>query len=120
MSTVTMPRVLDAGVYASTVSVAREPIDYRGRRRASFAVSVRRNTAVLRSIPRPSLPSISLRAVAVALLFFSAAASLSVGLIVLGWSGVDVIVNAGPLALIAAGGAAFAAMIIAINLREEN
>lgn len=120
MSTATMPRVLDTGAYVYAASATREPAGYRGRRRASFTVAVRRNTAALRSIPRPSLSSISLRAVAVALLFFSAAASLTTGIIVLGWSGVDVVVNAGPIALIAAGGAAFSAMIIAINIREES
>lgn len=104
-STVVMPRTLDAPLISETQT---QSIRYAASHRAGF------------HLPRISLPRvrISLRAIAVALLFFSAASSLSVGLIVLGWSGIDVIANAGPLALIAAGGAAFAAMIIAINVRE--
>jgi hypothetical protein len=104
MTTATMPRTLDAPLLPT--QEIENSIRYVAAHRAPFTIS----------IPRPS---ISLRAVAIALLFFSAATSLTVGVIVLSWSGVDVIVNAGPIALIAAGGAAFAAMLIAINVREK-
>jgi hypothetical protein len=105
MTTATMPRTLDAPLITDTQT---QSIRYVASHRAGFR------------LPRISFPRVSLRAVAIALLFFSAASSLTVGVVVLNWSGVDVIVNAGPIALIAAGGAAFAAMIIAINVREEN
>lgn len=110
MTTATMPRTLDAPLIADTQT---QSIRYVASHRAGFHLP-------RISFPRISFPRVSLRAIAIALLFFSAATSLTVGVVVLNWSGVDVIVNAGPIALIAAGGAAFAAMLIAITVHEEN
>jgi hypothetical protein len=123
MTTATMPRTLDAPLLPT--QEIENSIRYAASHRApsSFSVSLRRNIkhlgAKLIEIFNAA-PPLNLRTVAIALLFFSAATSLTVGVIVLNWSGVDVIVNAGPIALIAAGGAAFAAMLIAITVHEEN
>jgi hypothetical protein len=123
-----MPRTIDAPLLDETQT---QSVRYVASHRAPAGQAFKRNVknlasallvsliSILNAAPSPRLPRISLRAVAIALLFFSAASSLTVGLIVLGWSGVDIVVNAGPLALVAAGGAAFTAMVIAINTRED-
>jgi hypothetical protein len=128
-STITMPRTLDAPLIDETQT---QSIRYVASHRASAGQAFKRNAKafvsafgaslieILNAAPPLRLPRVSLRIIAVMLLFFSAAASLTVGLIVLSWSGIDVIRAAGPLALIAAGGAAFSAMIIAINSREDS